>query len=491
MEDQDNINEHVKAKLEDYRLNPRITSFEEIQKKMKQKKRRGFLFFLIPGVFLFLSVAGYLFFTNKQTSPMASVSESAGYLPTTGNLNLNASEQTERTKDEKETKETFPKKINNKTPEPSERKSNLETKLPAEKLKTEIKSDGNSNQKKSSQKIVSQHVLSVGITSVPKKKKTEKVGSKTISSHTEPETARYKAAGKEIKDPDQTEPLQNAPERLELLDLPLKYERTLRSMRIDSVRQIPMAKSLNDSIKKEKNVHFFIGAAINPQMGAYLVKKKNGDEKEQPVFDAYYKAVKSENTLLFNYAYGLKGGVLIQNKWEVLAGFGLQKYAQKSRAVVIPIQQYTSPNLSPSNPQVQNTNNTADPDNTYKTTYKYYDFSAEVARLCTINRFLKVKFGLGWHAQKLRVRSRFFSPEINTNTAQYDSFNLYHQSQLNPWLGDVSLKAGLIEELTKNIQFQFCPNVFYSPKSMFGKGAYVNQKNYGFGLECLLLFRLR
>ncbi|PBQ30862.1 hypothetical protein CNR22_03420 [Sphingobacteriaceae bacterium] len=495
MEDQDNINEHLKSRLEDFRLEPRMTSFEVIQEKMMKKKRRAFFVFVIPGIVLLLGTAGYLFFKNEKTLQMPFSNTVTKHTQREEISSTLPSSKTERSKAEIQTTNELPGKVDNTHPGPLASKSRSDKKLSPEKSKTETRAVKRSAiLRKPSQEISSQRSLAGQMQGVHRKRNTDaqQSGSKNVVRESEAETRSYSTATKEIN-PDmvQEEPLQSLEynfDKLELLTMPLKYERASQSIRADSARELPLTKNLNDSIKKEKKVNFFVGAAINPQMGAYFLKKEKGND--QAVYDAYYKAVKSENSLMFNYGFGLKGGFLIKNKWEVLAGFGFQKYTQKSKAVVLPFTNYNQSTSIPLTPQNFNTNNAPDPNAIYKSTYKYYDFSTEVARLYTFNRFLKVKFAIGLHAQKLRLKSKLYSADL-AYSAQFDARNSYMYEQSRKWIANVNLKAGLIEEVTKNIQFQVCPNMFYSPASMIKEGFYYKQKNFGFGLECLLLFRLR
>lgn len=495
MEDQDNINEHLKNKLEAFTLTPRMSSFEEIQKKMEKKKRRGLFLFLAPGFFLILGIMGYLFFFNEipselavhKENPESSKTKKVLTEPATGKTTVASDIHIE--KSEEETINHFNTKKN--------KVKNSDLKIQKENIKTTSKvitkkTNPVTSEKKSTETDTRQkHSYLKGVNTITKREDdlTKLALNKTVEKEEREvnENGLSVAKTKETEKSNQTEILPNTPDTLELVYLPLTFERSVKNMRIDSVKEIPMAKNLNDSTKKEKRVNFFIGAAFNPQMVAYTFKQSKTNTTAQNTFsNNYLQAKKNKNEFTFNYVYGLKAGVLFKNKWEILAGIGFQKYTQKDRALLSLAYQSNTGSSQGIAPSISY-NSAPDPNAIYKSVFKYYDFSLELAKIYTFNRFFKVKTGLGVHAQKFRMKSNIYTIDIG-NTLQYDAIV---NNQLSSWIGDVNLKAGLIEDITKTIQFQVCPNVFYSPTSMFKKSYAVNQKNYGFGLECLLLFRLR
>lgn len=489
MEDQDNINEHLKARLEEFKLNPRMTSFDEIQKKMKKKKRRGFFFFLIPGIFLVLGLTGYFSFIKEVSIQKPLADKNTERFETERPASLSGSEQMEGLKRNK-----LPEKISKNNRLNSEKmKQNTETLFSGENKKNKRsvnKLSAPEQTIKPSKEISGQKsFVSQSISVAKKKRRQQEAKESSHASLSDTENLSYNNREGGTEKFENAEILPITTEAMLLKTMPLIYPGVAQSMRVDSLKEIALNR--NDSIIKEKKLNFFVGLTFNPQLGAYLFTQQKVSAFEKEVSDAYLKAVKSENVPLFNYGCGLKAGILINQKWEVLVGFGFQRYIQKSKAVLIPVSSFTNQSTAIPSTYVSNTNNAADPNAVYKSTFNYYDFSAEIARYRTFNRFFKIKFGLGLHAQKLSGRSQLFSDEKAVATAQYDGYSLYTPQQLKKWIGNVNLKAGLIEDLTKNIQFQACPNVFYSPTSMLTKANYLKQNNYGFGLECLLLFRLR
>jgi len=129
-------------------------------------------------------------------------------------------------------------------------------------------------------------------------------------------------------------------------------------------------------------------------------------------------------------------------------------------------------------------------DGSYKSIYKYWDYSLDVNRLFTANKVFKIKVGIGIKAQQLR----YWSNKLVAITADGDG-NYYYRGgyspSLNKWLTTIQVKAGLIEDLNKTVQLQLCPLVYYSLNSMYKRDYLIKQKNYGVGLECLLLFKIR
>jgi hypothetical protein len=101
---------------------------------------------------------------------------------------------------------------------------------------------------------------------------------------------------------------------------------------------------------------------------------------------------------------------------------------------------------------------------------------------------MKLKAGLGVHLQQLTFRKK--SRMIISDAPDSYYYSSGNNSSINSFLYSFEIKGGIIEELTKKMQIQFCPNFFYSPTSVFKKDYVIKQKNYGLGLEVLFLFKI-
>jgi len=257
MEDNENINDHIRKSLEGYRLEPKISSFDEIRKKMEKKKRRKFLFFIFPG-FAALLVLGGLLIYNAYTP----VSPSAEFV--SQRLKNHSSKQKDLIHVKKvEDPGTPQTKIlpDKKSTEPDKPEQEIKTPKPAMAL-------------------------------LPNDSKPAISGNSDSQEHTA-----------------DVSPVENyIPEEADRLDLKFLFLPEIETApELISDEQNISDLVVKDSVKKEKPLQFFIGGAFSPQANRYqFLENKNGVGSEGPFAGNYLNTKKDKNAIRFSYGFGLK-----------------------------------------------------------------------------------------------------------------------------------------------------------------------------------------
>ena len=468
MEDNEHINKHLKESMDEFLVQPKLTSFDDIIKKVEKKRRRKFFIFFFPGA-LFLAFGTIALFNINSFIP----SKDSGIT------------------------------LNN----PSTRTGALKSKSEVEKTTTaphRTAPSSSATEPTQIPKEINSKVSSPStILTQPKKKTFSPKKENSLLSETTSLTEPFSPADENTITSSKEEILNEPAEQILLEDKkelvqadkldPIPLYLPLVSMRSDLIPTDAVSDALviaeQDSLKKKNKVKFLIGLAFNPQFGSYLFQK-NSNTPDKTFSEDYLTNKKEQNSFKYNYAWGIKTGILIKDKWEILVGFGFQRYNQEEKIKPLtptgPVP--TVANFNKSEALTLNSSVVAKSGQTYVSKYSYSDFSLEGSRIIDFRSLLKVKMGVGLHMQHLsfRTNARMIIADSPTQFYYGNGYN----SSINSWQSVISIKGGLIEDLSKRIQVQLCPNFFYMPNSMFKKDYVIKQKAFGFGIEALLLFKI-
>ncbi len=493
MEENEHINKHLKNSLDGYNVSPRISSFDDILLKMKKKKRRRFLIFFFPGLIFW--IGGTLVLThytglteNIKQQTHASVSENKN------TNNANTEHNSFRGK-------------NNSAPDPFAAPASP---LPSGKVVTQKVNPailpGDTTNKlhlpRQDFAFVQTH------SSLPEKPLTQKreqhlLPGSVTDTFPATENSQGKNTGlaknewqKEVSGSTDLVVLKvsdtlNA-DFLEPHSIPLQYDQSQPEILIIPLTEQKTALALKDTIKKQKPCRWFAGIDFIPQAGAYQFSE---NKKSDATFDntgggfseSYLAYKKEQNPIMFNYSFGLKMGMMVKENWEILLGFGFQKYKQKENTSRLPV--YSSPaTASPGIvPNQGFASNTLDSKDSPTNLYRYLQYSLEAAHYFDMNSFTRIKVGVGFQVNRVVVSKSF----VVTGPGMYSENYSLTGKPLNTLNYLMNVKIGFVQDLSSKIQFQLCPTLYYSLNSMFVSDYIIKQKNYGCGLQCLLLFKIR
>lgn len=466
MEDNENIERHIRRSLKGYTLEPRFSSFEEIRKKLEKKRKRRFFFLLFTGLLISSAATLWLIRTldNNESVNVA--------------YKTRAVDQTDVV--QPETRFTSQKeKIANVKGEVIGQALNPKDRIVKDQeiSRTQLFSSTSRSKvllKKAIPFIQNKEngvtgINSEGVSSIPGK---EPEAQKELSSQYRLEDSLY-------------------PDRLVLESLSLPDSFSMKQLALRTLNNVDLVANKKDSLKKEKQIQLFIGAAFIPQLTKYyFLENKAGIVSSPTVAGGYIRDKKELNKLIFNYGWGLRAGLWINTKWEILAGIGLQRFEQnelvrpQATSTISPPPSTGLLTPAPSSAAAYDLR-----DFKQKNNFRYMDYSLHVARLFRISGNTSFKIGTGFHLQ--HIRSHLNNDEL----AVVDSRGIYysvnsHDPVINQWLGTFQLKVGIIRSLNKTIQLQLCPLFSATLNSMYSRGYPIKQKNFGCGLETSLLFRL-
>lgn len=236
---------------------------------------------------------------------------------------------------------------------------------------------------------------------------------------------------------------------------------------------------------KKNTFSFYLGAQASPQLSSFAFSK---NPNRDPVYnspgatfpDFYLSQKKEQNNFNFNLPYGLKAGVQINSRYEILAGVGFQAFTEKEKL-------YANPSFTTNPGPVYNLVSSAGYSKPYISKYRYMCYSLEAGRVFQgSSKSLGVKLGIGLYGNQLLKNSTYLF---------VSKPNIYESSQgsgekLSPWLLTAKVKAGVIINASRRFQLHVSPGIFYSPTSLFRKEYVIRQKPFGVDVECLVLFRL-
>ncbi|MEO6305095.1 MAG: hypothetical protein ABIP51_18195 [Bacteroidia bacterium] len=463
MERKQNIDEHLKRSLEELEVQPDVRSFHEVLRKMEEKKkRRRFIIFFWFGLLVFCASAISLyssFFNQKEAfaNQLSSNKTSSSIIPKT---------LTSKESSQKSLKQDTIISAN------TEKTSTLLVASAVSETNNEIKSND--------LKIAYSKVATGKNNSTTINTRTKKINSvSTTKNLMSPIDEKQKT----------TENVDTQVESFLFLpatasQLPVDtYQEEITFISQDTIQLLSL--SIPDSLKdKKKKISFYIGISLDPKLSSCIYLKNN---HRNPVYndgsdfaEQYLQGRKKQNTFGFSYGYGLKAGINIREHYEILCGFGFQRYRQKEA-----LYNYSQPTPIPTSPPSNYSFGDALASSYTINTFNYYYYSAEVNRIYKLSSKVHYKLGLGMQANQLRTSYYVFTSAPNL---YYSTSNQYNS--ITKWTYTANLRSGFMFNAGKRWQFQMSPTFFYSPTSIFKKDYVIKENPYGFSLECLILFRL-
>lgn len=231
-----------------------------------------------------------------------------------------------------------------------------------------------------------------------------------------------------------------------------------------------------------KRYHFLLGLHVDPQVMRFtLTENRDRDALYDSLYGKdftgnYLNQRRKFNKPVFSYAYGLKAGLAIDKKWEIWLGIGYQRYVYKDVMSPMPFSNTSTITLTSSIQSLDPANATV--------VYSYASYSAELRRTGQLNRWLRMNNGLG-----LRV-THLSSQRVSVRTNGYYFSDMSFFNSLSGWGAVMEAKTGAIADLGRRFQFRLSPGLFYSPSSLFNKSYLIKQKPYGFQVEAMLVYVL-
>lgn len=451
MEDLENIDKHLKQSLEEYSVQPRITSFDAVLKKLeKRKKRRFLIWFLFPGIAVLggvLLLASFNLFNKNNYSQQTGITSKSKLVPL-------------------KTKASYPK-------------STLPDKTNTSSVSQPIRPRAPKKE-------------TTPISSINKTKKQKREPTVLLPMNTKNETDSVMRSASEVSQ--NPAPLLIAdtlpellPERLEPMQLSLIADVSdLDPILSEPEFVLDVANDSVISIKPKRKMKFLLGLDYTPQGSSYHYAKNKGydDDGALAFPELYRKNKKSQASFDYNHSFGIKAGLLIKEKWELLFGFGYQRYAYKERPYQLGGTGNTQ-SLGSGNAGTSTLSNANTVTDSHENKFNYFYYSCDASTYFKTKRFMKVKAGAGLQINQLHTVNTIFVAEPN----KYSVANKEY-APASKWMCHVNVTMGFIQDLGDRAQFHLCPGFFYSPNSMFNNAYVIKQKAYGFNLECLLLFKL-
>lgn len=467
MEKNNNMDEHLKRTLEEFEVQPDIRSFHEVIRKMNEKKkRRRFIIFFWFG-FLLLGASTFSLFNFFSSQNKNTITKTISKTDPLIVLKNKTRFEKAHTSPSKESVPLTTNDVQQKTDPVNINSSEVKTSV------TERNS-------------IKDQVSSIN-TGVNNNSTTNNSKNKIKNN-----VAAIKKAAVNLKEEEMPSekfiPEDQAISFLSVKDLYLPADTTLRELLTvtpDTLNQ-PLA-AVTDSLKdKKKKIRFYIGINLEPKLSSYLYSKnthRNTVYNDASDFAAQYlKGKKEQNAFRFNYAFGFKAGLNIREKYEVSVGFGFQNFKKTEK-----LYDYRNSTPALTHPSAQYSFAFSDAEAGSKTisNFNYYYYSIDASRIYRLSSKIHYKIGLGFQANQLRHSYFIFvtSPNVYINT----------DNEYNPiakWTYTTSFKSGIMFDAGKRWQFQVCPNIFYSPSSIYKNDYVIKERPYGFSVECAILFRL-
>lgn len=455
MEEFEHMDHHLKESLDGLSLQPKITSFDAVLKKMAAKKRRRILFWwLIPGILITGGVLAYLGFESNHKSQYSDLVPKTPALQgaETKSHTSNAYAPDARLKMSKSKFNAQKQKV---TPPPQ----TLVAKSPH---KNQIRFAKQTSQTKNSLQINPSSGVSETSADFSSELKNVGVNDSSVSF-----------------------------EYLLPLDLVLPLEE--KDLESGQISENSIASVDPDSLtkeKKSKRIQFIWGPHLDPQAGSNLFAVNTNSDYDKTLAKTYSEQRWKNNTVNFNYHLGLKMGLILRDKWEFLAGLGFQKFTNSEKITsLLPVLSFAN-NYNQAVPASTSKRKEsvvpASYGQTYNNSFNYLSYKLEASKYVSWRRFTKMKIGCGLQLNQLLWANTVIVGENN----DYSYYRHTRSGALRKWTSILDFKLGFIHDLNSRTQFQFCPAVFCAPNSMFVKSYLVKQRPFGFSLECLLLFKL-
>lgn len=469
MENNFRTDEQLRNVLQEFEVLPDDKSFDAILEKMrKKKKRRAFIFFFTTGLIALTAFSIPLFFYLPASSP-SQVNQTKQAIVTTStsvsdNM-INSRSQNNEVALNEHTSTTLPTNSNQSLM--SEHAHTNQTDIHKNDVTSgkaqSIATTGNNDQQTEHSKNM--------LTGQAKKQDGE---TETISTKTKGETILHTA--------DPINDLSGEKSDYMALIQTAWPTDTLLPEITTGIKQAPLP-ILVPKTSQEKNISFFLGININPQLNRFSFSKNPGAD---PLYNnggsnfssPYLDAKQKQRNYNLQVPFGIKAGIRLNNTYEFLAGFGLQSFKEKEYLYTTGSATVTPPHTSL--PLAYSSGGPVPVINVFR----YYYYSLEASRIFHSQHFLQFKLGIGLSANQFRKADYVYAeaPYLYKQTSGREA--------VSSWLFTGKVKGGIILNGNKRFQVHVSPGIFYSPTSIFKKEYAIRQKPYGFDLECLFLFRL-
>ncbi len=452
MEQRDHIDEQIKQKLAGLEVQPGIRSFHEVMRKMEnEKKRRRFIAWFWTGALLLLLLGGvglYGFFGKRTNTAAHFISDkkAAKAIKTESVHNLMPAKKNLAIKTQSGTQTLA---IHNATTRISQHSNT--------KLQKHVNSRGSAKKTNLAAKRFDKVI-----------EKEQGTGQEEDEAIATTFTNAFSAGTGNIV------LITNLP----AISIFLPYDSNLA----DIGTPLTLPSALDSLPYIPEKINFYIGLDGDPQLSSFVYLKndrQNAVYNNGSDFSSHYlNSRKKNNSFTFTYGFGIKAGVILHNKYELFAGFGIQKYTQNEQLY------YDSASTIPPTVPNNNTYTFAADKEIYSNHFNYYRYSLEANRIFRSSGKIRYKLGLVMYANQLKPSGSIIV--TSPNVSYYNNSGAMYSS----WLYTAGVRSGAIANAGKRFQFQLCPTFFYSPSSIFKNDYLIKQKPFGFSVECVVLFRL-
>jgi len=457
-----NIDDHLQNAMDNFEIQPRITSFDAVMKKLEKKRRRRFFMLFFFGACV--GLLGFLVILNVPSRKVLT-RDSEKHLPAK-KIIVSKKEITEKQKILKK-------------PATNEHVASFQKNNKTKQDKSDIAAN---SQKKPVRK---NNPIPVAVT--PLKNVMTVQSFQSLNSQ-----AQTDKNGSLVSD------------SLNSKETPFVFldQKLLSLPQVDSVYELTFPAAITfpiefaqkpDSLpKNKKRFKFMIGLNVNPQLSSYQFSE---NKHRDAIYDnnttggtfskLYIENRKKQNSFKLNYAFGIKFGCSVDDKWELWLAAGIQRYTYSERLYALALK-LSNTLVGPSGINFNAAPPSSYYENGFKSSFTYVSYCLDFNKIIKPNPFLKLKFGLGLKANNLLMANYIYvkSPDV------YYSNNYTGRDYLSLWMYTTNLNLGVIKDLSKRLQFRLSPGVFYSPSSMFSKNYVIKQKSFGLEVECLLVLKL-
>lgn len=482
MENNEHIDGFLKNEFGQYKVEPKVNSFDEVLCKMEKRKRRMFLYFLIPGLAILVGVLAPLTYYSIKEANNNRIVNTTNQIKNRVSLNngtngeyRNSALRKVQALSRDEHGQPILRQFSDPASAPSQNKKETKTIKMAFSGKTP----------------------------------TDKAPDKTLAvaafkPDAQPETVLNEAKTPELASVLSKEPLSAEPQKPIASEQPKSEQQlsnetpanekifavdtigakpALVNAKVDTVHLV--SSSPQDSTEKQdlQTPGFYFGFSALPGLGRNYITENsssNGVNNSSPSFSKLYAESKNkQNKWRYNFGFALKFGQNIKNKWEWFVGLGYQLYKDKEQVFDYP---FGLGSISYSFPVVQKAE--ADATQAYTNKFRYIFVCLEAGRILKVGKFSKIKPALAIH-NNISVLSQ---------TLLYSSYTHYFSDNNNKAISKYvcipHFKCMFINDISRRVCMQVGPSVFYGINSAFGSHYYINQRNYGVAFECQLLFKL-
>lgn len=459
MSEQFNIDDFLRNELDAFELEPRITSFDAVQKKLQKKKKRRALYLLFFGIGIaVISSLSYMLFQPKFSGPP----KETAMLPTSSKQVMKVNSTPETNENQIAEAKQKEKALRTVTSNPQQHTPQLPT-------TTRLRMQANDKPVKHFAQVQNNNYT-----------KSTWSGENIVSTNnTVEQTASIVAVPMNTVDSSTTSGNDSIVSQSNA-DSAIFQQNTIHQLAPTLSELKPM---LSDSlIKAKQKIKFLLGIYLQPQYSSLLITEAKNTQPGS-FEQMYFSARKEQLAVNLNYALGLTAGYRLNTKWELWCKAGYQNlhYYEKP-SVLSPLTINGSASLGAS---VQYAGNTKNTELGYKNEFSYSNFSITASRLFSPNPFVQLVMDVGINTNYLvKVKSLYIAPG-----STYEYTTTTKGSVFSRWACNAYFNFGIIKDLSSKMQARIVPGVFASPTSMFKKDYVLQQRPYGLALECTLVYK--